>query len=356
MADQDQEQTPTPTPPPKESPFPKPAPGLGDPHRSARITAPPEAGGSAVSALNDPRRSSRITAPPEATSGAPLANDPRRSSRITAPPEAVAGNDPRRSARITAPAESVTAQTAAPAPGFASAASGDLPKTIRVVRPPLPTPGVAMPPPRPGGNPLPPGPKPLSEPLVQAAKSKTSRISLEAAIGVDHAPGKTTHVPLAPAGVDGAPKTIRLKRPSEMPTLKVPVVHPGSASPVLPPSPRATTSIRSTTPIVPHSTPSKTSKLPEPEVLSDAAPEAIPLTQKRTIRVRRPGSVAASEAAAASGDGDVAMTPIPQEESLRPLADTCNPLFLIAAAVTLVVTGVLIAVFYQQLYGMAALY
>ncbi len=314
MADQDQnpdpDQTRAPVPPPKDSPFPKPAPAAGDPRRSSRITAPPEA---SAPLAGDPRRSSRITAPPEALAPVAGAANPRRTSRITLPEDAA-----------TTPADDV---------------AGALPKTIRVVRPPAPG---GMPPPQPGAHPLPPGPKPPSASQVQAAKSKTSRISLEAAIG-----GEAAAAPLAAA--DGAPKTIRLKRPSEMPTLKVPAVHPPTAVP--PPGARATA------PIAPHPIPSKTAPILAAEGLSAAptAADGIPLTQKRTIRVKRPGAVSIAPPTA-GGEAEPALTPLSPEESGLPVKDSCNPVFLVAAVAAILVTGALVFLFYQQLYGPAALY
>lgn len=299
MAEQDQnndqDQTRAPVPPPKESPFPKPEP----------------------SAEADPRRSSRITPPPEAET--PSVGSPRRTSRISLPK----GAEPM---------------------AEANAPSG-LPKTIRVIRPPAPG---SAPTPQPGANPLPPGPKPLSPPQVQATKSKTSRISLESAIAAEPKP-----TPLV--GPDGAPKTIRLKRPSEMPTLKVPAVYPPSAaSATVPPGPRATA------PIAPHPTPTKTARIMDVDVAqtpSSAASANVPLTQKRTIRVRRPGASTVSTPPETENDeAEVALTPLSPEEAGGPVKDSCNPVFIVAAAASIIVTGVLAFLFYQQLYGPTALY
>ena len=224
-------------------------------------------------------------------------------------------------------------------------ASESAPKTLRMVRPTVPGPIGHTP--IPGSNPLPPGPTPLSAQQMQAVKSKTSRISLESAISSAQT-DISNPVPVAQAGVEGAPKTIRLKRPSEMPTLKVPVVQPGTHVPV--PTPRFT-------PSVPETPPSrKTSRLPDPEVpLSSATTSAVPLTQKRTIRVKRPGMDSASALTAGEPAEDVALTPLQPELVQRPIADTCNPAFIVAAAASIIVTGILICLFYQQMYGAEAL-
>lgn len=223
-------------------------------------------------------------------------------------------------------------------------ATAAAPKTIRMVRPAGPGPVGQTP--RPGSNPLPPGPPPPSASQMQAAKSKTSRISLESAINVTQT-DLSDPVPVAQAGVEGAPKTIRLKRPSEMPTLKVPAVQPGTHVPV--PNPRFTTA-------VPGMTPSrKTSRMPEPEGPLATMPSAVPLTQKRTIRVKRPGMDSAAPLASGESAEDGAVTPLQSEQVLRRADDTCNPVFIVAAAASIIVTGILIYLFYQQMYGAEAL-
>lgn len=317
--DQDLDQTRATVLPPKETPFPKPGPAESDPRRSSRITAPPEA------------------IEPSITSPASDGSDPRRSSRITAPPEATlpmpGGGNPRQTSRIAVP----TLGTEMP-----DTAAGPAPKTIRVVRP-LATPGTPLPAPKPGDHPLPPGPKPLSGPQMQATKSKTSRISLEAAIGA----GETA--PTGPlANPAGAPKTIRLKRPSEMPTLKVPSVRQPTVGGLAGVPPGIQTQAVS----------SKTARVAEPEEAVTAGGNTfVPLTQKRTIRVRRPGVVSTEAKAPVEDSQDESvLTPLSPAESMGTDADSCNPLFIVAAAATIIVTGVLAFMFYQQVYGPAAFY
>lgn len=305
MADNDQEldQNHVPVPPPKETPFPKADPGG-----------------------SDPRRSSHITAPPEAAMPASGGGSPRRTSRLAVPPGA-GGEE--------------LDTTAAPRV---------VPKTIRMVRSPA-APGAAVSSPRPGDHPLPPGPKPLSPPQMQATKSTTSRISLEAAIGAE-SPTPSSLL----ASPDGAPKTIRLKRPSEMPTLKVPAVRPQTAG-----GAGGLSGVRPNAPTPSHATRSKTAQITEPEGTTNpdtaGTDSFVPLTQKRTIRVRRPSaSSAEARSTAEESQDESALTPLSPAESLGKVADTCNPMFIVAAAASIVVTGVLVFMFYQQLYGPASFY
>ncbi|MBR4170128.1 MAG: hypothetical protein IKR48_00590 [Kiritimatiellae bacterium] len=130
-------------------------------------------------------------------------------------------------------------------------------------------------PPVPGSNPLPNGPKPPSEAQVQASKSKTSRISLDSAIGV------------APVGAE--PKTIRLKRPSGLGT-------PPAPAPAVAVDKSKTAAIR------------QTSRIPDSAIPSAEATT----TQKKTLKIKRPGPLAApgadenAEPKADANEGDFA--------------------------------------------------
>ncbi|MCL1920194.1 MAG: hypothetical protein FWG50_03810 [Kiritimatiellaeota bacterium] len=117
---------------------------------------------------------------------------------------------------------------------------------------------------------------------VQASKSKTSRISLDSAIGV------STSVPIKPAEA-AAPKTIRLKRPSD---LSAPL------SPVAPPTPKS-----GTAPI------RQTSRIPDSVLPADAGLDST-VTQKKTLKIKRPGADAPAAEEDTSMDG-VQMMPIP---------------------------------------------
>ena len=112
----------------------------------------------------------------------------------------------------------------------------------------------------------------------QAAKSKTSRISLESAIGV--APVKETPAPM---------KTIRLRRPTDL--------KPGGPAPLVPPRPP-----------VSDDAPTAATIAEPPTTGEDAG-----VTQKKTLKLHRPGigvkrpTLGAAPAAPA---GDVADMPV----------------------------------------------
>ena len=115
----------------------------------------------------------------------------------------------------------------------------------------------------------------------QAAKSKTSRISLESAIGVAPATKE------APAPM----KTIRLRRPTDL--------KPGGPAPLVP-----------SRPPVSDDAPAAAAAEPAPTG-EDAA-----VTQKKTLKLHRPGigikrpSLGAAPASPAASDGDVADMPV----------------------------------------------
>ncbi len=163
---------------------------------------------------------------------------------------------------------------------------------------------------------------------VQAAKSKTSRISLDSAIGI------TTSIPIASSDY-AAPKTIRLKRPTDL-------AAPGAASQasitpqsfksptsaLIPPSPpvksaSATAVINSLTAPL-----RQTSRIPDSSIPAEAPTASAPVsvdtstvTQKKTLKIRRPGAPNALAGTTESvGDGTesiegIQMTPISEIEA-----------------------------------------
>jgi hypothetical protein len=175
---------------------------------------------------------------------------------------------------------------------------------------------------------------------IQAAKTKTSRISLDTATG-----GPAT-IPV-PGGADkNTTKTIRLKRPTDLESPVTPQAAPfipanfksATASIILPPG-------QGIKPGIPPSSPSKTSNIPgrktsripdsaisgEPALATPAAPPPPPpppsvdsatVTQKKTLKIRRPGAPeptptatpSTTEGADASLEG-VALTPISEIEA-----------------------------------------
>lgn len=140
---------------------------------------------------------------------------------------------------------------------------------------------------------------------IQAAKTKTSRISLDSAVGGPAA------IPVAGGADKNTTKTIRLKRPTDLEspgsTPPAPFIPPslksGTASITLPPG-------QGIKPGVPPASPSKTSTIPshktsripdsaisiEPALDAPATPQPAPaadsatVTQKKTLKIRRPGA------------------------------------------------------------------
>lgn len=143
---------------------------------------------------------------------------------------------------------------------------------------------------------------------VQASKSKTSRISLDSAIGVQ------TSIPIKPAEA-AAPKTIRLKRPSDLSAPMSPV------APATPPTAKS-----GTAPI------RQTSRIPD-SVLPDTGVDSSLVTQKKTLKIKRPGSEPA-DTADTSLDG-VQMMPIaemmPEPEGSKAFTVTAIVLAAVAA-------------------------
>ncbi len=244
----------------------------------AEAAATPEAADAAPAA---PVRPVTVRLRPLATSGAAAPGAPRAPSstqsitKIDAPtPKATS---------MLLPQQPAAAAPDGAAPGVAPRAPGST-QSIEKVDAPIPqmaSPLQPQQPPTPGANPLPDGPKPLSPAQKHAAKSKTSRISLDSAIGV------------APVGDEkGAPKTIRLKRPV---ALTPPAAAPGGA--------KSATSVMRQTSRIPDSA------LPTADAAADSAAT---VTQKKTLKIKRPGvqePEAGVEGAEAFPEG-LQMTPI----------------------------------------------
>lgn len=208
------------------------------------------------------------------------------------------------------------------APGGAPAAPAPAP----AVTPAAVSPLQPQHPPVPGSNPLPAGPKPASNAQVQASKSKTSRISLDSAIGV---------APMAPMGGDkGEPKTIRLKRPSDL----------SAPAPVVPAPKSSTTPIR------------QTSRIPDSALPNAEAGDSAGVTQKKTLKIKRPGgsheehpvSAGAEADASAAAGGEafpegVHMTPVTPLDALPPKEESSvfTTLSVVATVAALIVLSAL---------------
>jgi len=160
---------------------------------------------------------------------------------------------------------------------------------------------------------------------IQAAKSKTSRISLDSAIGV------STSIPIAPSD-NAAPKTIRLKRPTDLATPGSSATSPiipsnfksATAAIIPPPSARpasATAAIKSPTTNIRQTSRIPDSVIPTEAPAAPATMDSTTVTQKKTLKIRRPGApdAAAAAAAAAAAGGDsvdgIQMTPISDLEA-----------------------------------------
>ncbi len=200
--------------------------------------------------------------------------------------------------------------------------------------------------PQPGSAPLPDGPKALSPSQVQASKSKTSRISLEAAFGSNEGM-LDSH----------APKTIRLKRPSELST--------GTTGPI-----SVTVATAKKTSMMPPVTQqpqqSITAKLPT-QTLNAAAvtpDEDNSPTRRKTIKIKRPSAAAGIKINVAQTEGEGEETGETTEDGMQRLAvpggfspkgatgpDTANIAFILAAVAALIATVGVIWILAAQAFG-----
>ena len=169
----------------------------------------------------------------------------------------------------------------------------------------------------------------------QAAKSKTSRISLESAIGV--APVKETPAPM---------KTIRLRRPTDL--------KPGGPAPLVPPRPPV----------------SDTEVPPTPPAPASEGEEA-GVTQKKTLKLHRPGigikrpTIGAAPAASGGDVPDMPVADMAPVGNLSPIVDSDSgksagvsnvvaALSLITSIAALVVVGFLMWQLWQEGVGPVA--
>jgi hypothetical protein len=169
----------------------------------------------------------------------------------------------------------------------------------------------------------------------QAAKSKTSRISLESAIGV--APVKETPAPM---------KTIRLRRPTDL--------KPGGPAPLVPPRPPV----------------SDTEVPPTPPAPASEGEEA-GVTQKKTLKLHRPGigikrpTIGAAPAASGGDVPDMPVADMSPVGNLSPIVDSdsgksagvstvVDALSLITSIAALVVVGFLMWQLWQEGVGPVA--
>lgn len=281
--------------PPKVSPFAKP--------EGAAVPASPGAPRPITVRLK-PVEPAAAAAPnpsvPAVGIPSPAAANPRATARVPVP-EAVASAAPAAIRPVTVRLRPVAPVAAPPAmthtPGSTQPISKvDVPAAVSPLQPQSP--------PAPGSHPIPEGPKPPSVAQVQAAKSKTSRISLDSAIGV------------APMGAEKeGPKTIRLKRPSDLAT------------------PSATPAVQKTSPASAR----QTSRIPDSALPSAEAvsSDKASVTQKKTLKIKRPGIK--EESVTAEGEGGsfpegVQMTPISPMEFPEKAESSVFTTFAVVAA------------------------
>ena len=197
-----------------------------------------------------------------------ISADAATAKRSTAPLPAMSPPEPRKAtSRLNVPS------------GMAPVA--EVPKTIKI-RPISGTPPATQPMPAAdvGAAPLP-------------SKSKTSRIPLETAMGLG-------------SGDPSAPKTIRLKRPGDMSTVRVTVPGGGSG-------------------------------------------DASTITQKRTIKVKRPTAAAMPGAAAEGGEGSEGAPVLFTVAAAAPERGT--GIFIAVAAICALAIIALMVVFSSQIFG-----
>ncbi len=316
----EQDQVPQGSIPPKVSPFAKPegasplTPATPGSPRPITVRLKPIAPAAGVQPVAQPQQdegeqvtATPLSANPRVTARVPIPNlsETDTVSSVAAPVPPPAAFTPVAPATVPPPAAITPAAPATvrlrPVSQQGAAASAAPAAVTPVMTPMQPTP-----PPTPGSHPLPDGPKPPSGAQVQAAKSKTSRISLDSAIG-------------APMGGDKAePKTIRLKRPADLAA----------------PAPKV-----STAPI------RQTSRIPDSALppVEAASVDASTVTQKKTLKIKRPGmSAEAAAASAAEGDAfpDVQMVALDAMD--LPSESKVFTLIAVAAAAACVIASLLL--------------
>lgn len=264
-----------------------PVPGAATP--VAPSPPPPSAGG-ALAAEAIKRMTSRIPMP---SSTGPIGG---KGSTGQIPAASASGGFPG-AKRATAPlpvedaadaeggVKKVTSRIPMPSSTAAIPAVADAPKTIKIK--PLVGPQTV-----PGTQPVP-AVGEAAQP--QASKSKTSRIPLEAAMGIPQ------------TGDGGVPKTIKLKRPGEMSTVKVSVAGPGTAS--------------------------------EQDVGA--------ITQRKTIRVKRPTAPAITVPAEGAENEAASVSPV----AFKPAPERGAGPFVAVAVLCILVTLGLLVVFSAQIFG-----
>ena len=222
-----------------------PKPLAVKPPATAAPATPKPLGGPAAVAIKPP------TAAPAATAQGPEDDGLSQTMEIKMPPTPLTAGGPKKKETSRIPLEVAKRQTsripldsAKQGDMTRGPAATDAPKTIRI-KPATASQGAA---------PVSPIAAKAETSNLEAAKRKTSRISLESAMQSGQED-------------EGGPKTIRLKRPSEAPTIKV-AKPPAAATAALDTAAKG-----------------QTARIDIPD--EDAEPDVSP-TRKKTIRVKRP--------------------------------------------------------------------
>jgi len=298
------------------APKPKPASPAGGP---VKLKARPKAAGAAGSGPKPLTPPGAASTPPAAAGGKPASPQAVKPKSVRLKPVAVGikrpGPDadaPAGSKRETSkiPLESATAPGLTAAPAGISANT----KTIKIkpsvadnsrISAPIATAAAAAP----------------AEPVVPDPKRQTSRISLEAALGSD-----------GNGQADTGPKTIRLKRPSEAPTVKVKKA---------PEAAKSDGELR------------KTAQIEMPPDEPDT-----PATQRKTIKVKRPSQRRTVKSVSVKrGTGDQAATPAaaggPAIASAvsAPPQDSAHWTFIVTSIAAMLICFVLIYLLCTQVLG-----
>jgi len=171
---------------------------------------------------------------------------------------------------------------------------------------------------------------------IQKAKRQTSRVSLEKVLA---------SAELGDSALPGSPKTIKLKRPTEAPTIKVaPRPAPaagGGAAPTAAPVAAAAPAAGVAGVL------SKTVNLDT----STSAQEGDTETQKKTIRVKRPSKAPSVKVQSReSNQPKEEAPPVPLVQF--PTADNPSAFFVVCAVLAILVTGAIIWMFCAEYLGM----
>jgi len=208
-------------------------------------------------------------------------------------------------------------------PAVKPAKPAQAPKTIRI-KPSRPAGGAKA------GGPGPVAPAPAAgaaAPKPDAEKRKTSRISLEAALSAEESAEKNATIP----------KTIKLRRPSEAPTVKVSPGRPGSKAPKGKPAEEAARKTAM----------SETARLDT----QTPAEEGVTPTKRKTIRVKRPSAAPGVKGLSVAPPADTGGVREASALEAPPVVEKTSWVFPVVALVAVLVVCVVIYMLAAQALG-----